>query len=166
MAEATAGRRDEMFLVSKVLPHNASQRGTIAACERSLRRLRTDWIDCYLLHWRGAHPLAATIVAFDELQRGYSRGVSAISTPAVSTRQDVAGPGCMACDQGSSVKIVGDLQHHFISLLRRLLPRSKSRTPSSEPGALGCMQPTALKMVSEDLDVTLVSYGRPSGRPC
>ena len=54
---AIAGRRDEVFLVSKVLPHNASRSGTIAACERSLKRLRTDRLDCYLLHWRGSHPL-------------------------------------------------------------------------------------------------------------
>ena len=53
VGEAIAGRRDEVFLVSKVLPHNASRKGTIAACERSLKRLRTDRLDCYLLHWRG-----------------------------------------------------------------------------------------------------------------
>src|SRR5215831_10555182 len=69
VGEAIAGRRDEVFLVSKVLPHNASRAGTIAACERSLARLATDRLDCYLLHWRGAHPLAETIAAFDELQQ-------------------------------------------------------------------------------------------------
>jgi diketogulonate reductase-like aldo/keto reductase len=57
VAEAITGRRDEVFLVSKVLPGNASKRGTLAACEKSLARLRTDRLDCYLLHWRGAHPL-------------------------------------------------------------------------------------------------------------
>jgi hypothetical protein len=56
VGEAIAGRRDEVFLVSKVLPHNASRKGTIAACERSLKRLKTDRLDCYLLHWRGSHP--------------------------------------------------------------------------------------------------------------
>src|SRR6059058_2085313 len=58
VADAIAGRRDDVFLVSKVLPSNASRRGTIAACERSLQRLNTDWLDCYLLHWRGQVPLA------------------------------------------------------------------------------------------------------------
>ena len=58
VAEAIAGRRDEVFLVSKVLPSNASRRGTITACERSLARLKTDRLDCYLLHWRGSYPLA------------------------------------------------------------------------------------------------------------
>jgi diketogulonate reductase-like aldo/keto reductase len=69
VGEAIAGRREEAFVVSKVLPHNASRAGTVAACERSLRRLATDRLDCYLLHWRGAHPLAETVAAFAELQR-------------------------------------------------------------------------------------------------
>ena len=68
VGRAIEGRRDEVFLVSKVLPSNASRRGTIAACERSLARLQTDRLDCYLLHWRGAHPLADTVAAFEELR--------------------------------------------------------------------------------------------------
>ncbi|HZS83592.1 MAG TPA: aldo/keto reductase [Stellaceae bacterium] len=64
---AIAGRRDEVFLVSKVYPHNASRRGVVAACERSLRRLATDRLDLYLLHWRGAVPLAETIEGFAAL---------------------------------------------------------------------------------------------------
>lgn len=68
VGEAIAGRRDEVFLVSKVLPSNASRNGTIAACERSLRRLATDRIDLYLLHWRGRTPFADTIAAFEALQ--------------------------------------------------------------------------------------------------
>src|SRR4051812_6564082 len=65
VAEAIAGRRDEVFLVSKVLPSNGSRRGVIAACERSLARLNTDRLDCYLLHWRGQYPLAETVAAFE-----------------------------------------------------------------------------------------------------
>jgi diketogulonate reductase-like aldo/keto reductase len=67
VAEAVGPRRDEMFIVSKVLPGNSSRRGTIAACERSLKRLKTDRVDLYLLHWRGAPPLAETLAAFEEL---------------------------------------------------------------------------------------------------
>jgi diketogulonate reductase-like aldo/keto reductase len=67
VAEAIAGRRDKVFVVSKVLPQNAGRRQTIAACERSLKRLKTDRIDLYLLHWRGATPLAETLAAFDTL---------------------------------------------------------------------------------------------------
>jgi diketogulonate reductase-like aldo/keto reductase len=68
VGEAIHGRRDQVFIVSKVLPQNASLRGTIAACEQSLRRLRTDRIDLYLLHWRGNHPLAETVRAFEQLR--------------------------------------------------------------------------------------------------
>lgn len=67
VGEAIHGRRDEVFLVSKVLPQNASQAGTIAACERSLKRLKTKWIDLYLLHWRGPIPLEETVQALDDL---------------------------------------------------------------------------------------------------
>lgn len=69
VGEAIAGRRDEVFLVSKVLPSNATHRGTVAACERSLRRLNTDRVDLYLLHWRGEVPFSETIAGFLELQR-------------------------------------------------------------------------------------------------
>lgn len=68
VGEAIKTRRDQVFLVSKVLPYNASRNGTIEACERSLARLGTDHIDLYLLHWRGRYPLAETLAAFDELQ--------------------------------------------------------------------------------------------------
>ena len=68
VGEAIAGRRDEVFLVSKVLPHNASRRGTVAACEKSLKRLKTDRIDLYLLHWRGSVPFAETLEALIALQ--------------------------------------------------------------------------------------------------
>src|SRR5215470_9774484 len=67
VGEALAGRRSEAFLVSKVLPTNATRHGTVAACERSLKRLGTDYLDCYLLHWPGSHPLEETISAFEEL---------------------------------------------------------------------------------------------------
>src|SRR3982074_173761 len=69
VGEAIAGRRDEVFLLSKVLPHNATSRGPVAACERSLRRLGTDRLDLYLLHWRGQVPLAETLEAFVALTR-------------------------------------------------------------------------------------------------
>ncbi|MEP0859370.1 aldo/keto reductase [Trichocoleus sp. DQ-U1] len=69
IAEAIASRRAEVFLVSKVYPHNASKQGAIAACERSLQRLKTDYLDLYLLHWRGSVPLAETLEAFQMLQQ-------------------------------------------------------------------------------------------------
>ncbi|MEJ2762335.1 MAG: aldo/keto reductase [Gammaproteobacteria bacterium] len=69
IAEAVAGRRDEVFIVSKVYPHNAGRKGAVEACERSLRRLDTDRIDLYLLHWRGSVPLAETVEAFEKLKQ-------------------------------------------------------------------------------------------------
>jgi len=68
VAQAIAGQRDKIFLVSKVSPHNASRTGVGAACERSLQRLGTDRIDLYLLHWPGSHPLEDTVTAFEELK--------------------------------------------------------------------------------------------------
>ena len=68
VGEAIAGRRAEVFLVSKVYPHNATRRGAVAACERSLKRLGTDYLDVYLLHWRGRVPLAETLEAFQSLK--------------------------------------------------------------------------------------------------
>ena len=82
-AEAIAGVRDDIFLVTKVLPYNASLSGTITACERSLKRLKVDYIDLYLLHWQGSHPLEETIEAFERLhQRGLIKqwGVSNFDT--------------------------------------------------------------------------------------
>jgi diketogulonate reductase-like aldo/keto reductase len=102
IADAVAGRRDELFLVSKVLPGNASRRGTVAACERSLKRLKTDRLDCYLLHWRGAYPLAETVAAFEQLvDAGKIRswGVSNFDVDDLDEMLAVAGPGKIACNQ-------------------------------------------------------------------
>ena len=102
VAEAIAGRRDEVFLVSKVLPSNASRRGTITACERSLKRLGTDRLDCYLLHWRGQYPLADTVAAFDDLIRAgkiRSWGVSNFDAGDLAELVSVAGEGKIACNQ-------------------------------------------------------------------
>jgi diketogulonate reductase-like aldo/keto reductase len=102
VAEAIAGRRDEVFLVSKVLPQNASRSGTVAACERSLARLRTDRLDCYLLHWRGQYPLEDTFAAFEQLRgegKVLSWGVSNFDEPDLDEALTVAGEGRIACNQ-------------------------------------------------------------------
>jgi diketogulonate reductase-like aldo/keto reductase len=102
VAEAVSGRRDQVFLVSKVLPGNASRRGTIAACERSLARLKTDRLDCYLLHWRGQVPLAETVTAFDELVKAgkiLSWGVSNFDAGDLEDILEVAGKSKIACNQ-------------------------------------------------------------------
>ncbi|QUS41024.1 aldo/keto reductase [Tardiphaga alba] len=102
VAEAIAGRRDEVFLVSKVLPSNASRKGTIIACERSLKRLNTDRLDCYLLHWRGQVPLSETVAAFEELKAAgkiASWGVSNFDADDLNELSRVAGKGAIACNQ-------------------------------------------------------------------
>ena len=102
VAEAIAGKRDEVFLVSKVLPSNASRRGTITACERSLKRLKTDRLDCYLLHWRGSYPLPETVAAFEELAGAgkiKSWGVSNFDSGDLDEILAVAGKGRIACNQ-------------------------------------------------------------------
>jgi diketogulonate reductase-like aldo/keto reductase len=102
VAEAIAGRRDEVFLVSKVLPGNASRAGTVAACEASLARLKTDRLDCYLLHWRGPHPLQDTVAAFEQLRRDgkiLSWGVSNFDVHDLEEVWAIAGAGGPICNQ-------------------------------------------------------------------
>lgn len=102
VAEAAAGRRDEVFLVSKVYPHNASRVGVVAACERSLKRLQTDRIDLYLLHWMGQHPLAETVAGFQALQNaGKIRhwGVSNLDIGDMRALWDVPGGQDVATNQ-------------------------------------------------------------------
>src|ERR1700726_4868181 len=102
IADAIEGKRDDVFLVSKVVPSNASRRGTITACERSLKRLKTDRLDCYLLHWRGSYPLSETVAAFDDLVRAgkiRSWGVSNFDVDDLDEMLDVAGEGRIACNQ-------------------------------------------------------------------
>jgi diketogulonate reductase-like aldo/keto reductase len=102
IAQAIAGRRDEVFLVSKVLPSNASKRGTLSACEKSMARLRTDRLDCYLLHWRGSVPLEETIAAFDSLVSAgkiLSWGVSNFDVADLDEVANIAGAGHPACNQ-------------------------------------------------------------------
>jgi diketogulonate reductase-like aldo/keto reductase len=102
VGKAIAGRRDEVFLVSKVLPGHASSRGTLEACEATLRRLGTDRLDCYLLHWRGAEALTETIAAFEQLrQQGkiLCWGVSNFDVADLDEVASIAGPGHPACNQ-------------------------------------------------------------------
>jgi diketogulonate reductase-like aldo/keto reductase len=100
IAEAIRGRRDEVFLVSKVLPTNASKRGTVKACEQSLKNLGTDRLDCYLLHWRGRYPLAETVAAFASLQRDGKIASWGVSNFDVADLEEVSAiAGAPACNQ-------------------------------------------------------------------
>lgn len=102
LGEAIRGLRDRVFLVSKVLPSNASYAGTLQACERSLKALQVDALDCYLLHWPGSHPLEETIRAFQKLEQDgkiRSYGVSNFDVKGLEKAVRIAGKGRIACNQ-------------------------------------------------------------------
>jgi len=102
VGEAIAGRRNEVFLVSKVLPQHASREGKLAACDDSLVRLNTDRLDCYLLHWRGVEPLEDTIAAFEQLHREgkiLSWGVSNFDGADLAEAWSIADEDALVCNQ-------------------------------------------------------------------
>jgi diketogulonate reductase-like aldo/keto reductase len=109
VGRAIKGRRDGVFLVSKVYPHNASRSGVVAACERSLKRLATDRIDLYLLHWRGSHPLAETIAGFEALVRQGKIGAWGVSNFDVDDMAELgAAPGGKACASNQVLYHLGE----------------------------------------------------------
>ncbi|SDY37588.1 aldo/keto reductase [Pseudomonas sp. NFIX28] len=91
---AIIGQRDKVFLVSKVYPHNASRKGIPQACDRSQRRLGTDYIDLYLLHWRGQYPLEETVEAFERLREEGKIGAWGVSNFDLDDLQELASPAC------------------------------------------------------------------------
>lgn len=102
IADAIAGRREEVFLISKVLPTNASYEGTLEACRRSLKRLKTDWLDLYLLHWPSSYPIKETMRAMEKLaEDGSIRfiGVSNFDTKQVKETEQVLSNHRLACNQ-------------------------------------------------------------------
>jgi len=122
ISEAIAGRRDEVFLVSKVYPHNASAKGMPAACERSLKRLKTDRIDLYLLHWSGSVPIAETMAAFTALQRaGKIRhyGVSNLDLTEMQALEKVPGGAGVQVNQLLYNLTRRGIEHDLLPWLRR-----------------------------------------------
>ncbi len=114
VGEAIAGRRAEVFLVSKVLPHHATRRGTIAACHASLKRLRTERLDLYLLHWRGSVPLAETLEAFQTLVRSGDIRYWGVSNFDTADMEEIAGlPGGAAA---ASNQVLYNLSRRGIEL--------------------------------------------------
>ena len=154
VAEALGGRRNEAFLVSKVLPQNATWRGTITACERSLGRLRTDRIDLYLLHWRSSIPLEETLEAFiDLVATGKIRywGVSNFDVPDMEALTDLPGGATVATDQ-----VLYNLAHRGIEW--ELLPWCRERNiPVMAYSPIGhgrMLQDSALAQVAARSGVT------------
>jgi diketogulonate reductase-like aldo/keto reductase len=122
VAEAIRGRRDEVFLVSKVMPQNASRRGVRTACEKTLANLETDHLDVYLLHWPGSHPLAETLAGFADLaQAGKIRGfgVSNFDVAELEAAVRIAGPGKIVCNQVLYHPGERDIEHRVIPLCAR-----------------------------------------------
>jgi diketogulonate reductase-like aldo/keto reductase len=139
IAKAIAGRRDEVFLVSKLLPSHASKRGTLAACEKSLARLQTDRLDCYLLHWRGAHPLEETIAAFDALVRAgkiLSWGVSNFNVADLDEVAGIAGAGHPACNQVLYHLQERAIEHAVLPWCRRNCTAVVAYTPFGQSAAV------------------------------
>jgi diketogulonate reductase-like aldo/keto reductase len=123
VAQAIAGRRDQVFLASKVLPENASYDGTLAACERSLKRLKTTWLDLYLLHWAGSHPIRETMRAMEKLVAGglvRFMGVSNLDLPELKAAEAALSNERIACNQ-----VLYHLNDRSIE--RKLLPYCASR---------------------------------------
>jgi diketogulonate reductase-like aldo/keto reductase len=123
VGEAIAGRRHEVFLVSKVLPSNASYEGTLRACERSLRRLRTDYLDLYLLHWRGSHPLGETMRAMETLVASGKIRYFGVSNFDVEDLQ--AAERCLSTQRIAANQVLYHLRDRGIE--RRLIPYCAER---------------------------------------
>ena len=161
IAEALAGRRDEAYIVSKVLPGNASRRGTIAACERSLRRLETDYLDLYLLHWRQSEPLAETLEAFAALKKAGSIRAYGVSNFDRSDLEE-----CAALPHGAKLaanQVLYGLEHRGIEweLLawcrEREIPVMAYSPLGSSLGAVrALLREQALRKIAERRDATPV----------
>ena len=154
LADAVDGRRDDVFIVSKVYPHNAGSRSMIAACERSLARLRTDRLDLYLLHWRGRIPLAETIGAFERLRREgkiVRWGVSNFDTADIDE--------LLALSDGSRC-VVNQVLYHVgergieFSLLPRCRDRSIAIMAYAPVGEGTLLRDAALIRIAENAGIT------------
>lgn len=122
VGEALRGLRHQVFLVDKVLPDHATRQGTIAACERALARLQTDYIDCYLLHWRGSIPLAETFAGMEDLRRAgkiLSWGVSNFDEDDLREALRIADEGRIACNQVLYHIQVRAIEHEVMPMCQR-----------------------------------------------
>jgi diketogulonate reductase-like aldo/keto reductase len=154
VADAIEGRRDGVFVVSKVLPHNASYEGTLAACERSLKRLRSEWIDLYLLHWPGEHPVEETLRAFVRLaEQGKIRhyGLSNFDLEELQRAERLPGGPRIAANQ-----VLYNLERRGIE--RKLIPWCASKgiaVMAYSPLEQGRLRtPDALRRVAERHDAS------------
>lgn len=152
---AIAGRRDEVFLVSKVYPHNASRTGTKAACARSLKRLGTDRLDLYLLHWRGSVPLAETVAALEALVaegKILRWGVSNLDSSDMDELLSVKGGNGCATDQVLYNPEYRGIEFDLLPWCARHRMPVMAYSPVGQGG--GLLRHKALRTVAEQHDVT------------
>ena len=154
VGQAIAGRRDDMFLVSKVYPHNAGRRQAIAACERSLQRLRTDRLDLYLLHWRGSVPLEDTVAAFETLRRDGKILRWGVSNFDVADMEELVGVrGGDACATNQVLYHLGERGIEF-SLLPWLRARRIPVMAYSPLGQGSLASNRKLRAIAKELDLS------------
>ena len=154
IAEAIAGQRESVFLVSKVYPQNASRQGVIAACERSLQRLKTDSLDLYLLHWRGSVPLSETLAAFQALQQaGKIRdyGVSNFDLDDMQEAERLSGGAAIATNQVLYNLMRRGIEWDLLPWCRQHQLPIMAYSPV-EQGQL--LRQTALQKIAQDLNAT------------
>ncbi|MSO65392.1 MAG: aldo/keto reductase [Alphaproteobacteria bacterium] len=168
VGEAIRGKRDGLFIVSKVLPSNASKAGTIAACERSLRRLGIDCLDLYLLHWPGPHPLAATVKSFTALQRsGKIRhwGVSNFDTADMTDLVRLAGGDACATNQVLYNLARRGIEHDLVPWCRRRHMPIMAYSPVDQGRLLGhrALLAVARKLAATPAQVALAWLLRQEG---
>lgn len=151
VGEAIAGRRDEVFLVSKVYPHNASLAGVQAACERSLKRLGCEKIDLYLLHWRGTHPLAETVEGFERLREQGKIGAWGVSNFDLDDLLELDQPACRSNQVLYNLEARG-IEYDLLPWQQRTAMPLMAYCPLSQAGAL--LQQPALLEVAQRHGVT------------
>ncbi|MFI7867225.1 aldo/keto reductase [Ectopseudomonas khazarica] len=151
VGEAIAGRRDEVFLVSKVYPHNASLDGVQAACERSLKRLGCERIDLYLLHWRGRFPLAETVAGFERLREQGKIGAWGVSNFDLDDLLELDQPGCSTNQVLYNLEARG-IEYDLLPWQQRTAMPLMAYCPLSQAGAL--LHAPALRAVAERHGVT------------
>ncbi|MEA2626425.1 MAG: hypothetical protein QOD06_2470 [Candidatus Binatota bacterium] len=153
VGEAIAGLRDQVFLVSKVLPSNATYSGTLRACEQSLARLRTECLDVYLLHWRGKTPLEETVRAFERLvEQGKTRfwGVSNFDVDDLEEARAIAGDGRIACNQVLHHLLDRTIENELVPWCERhgvavvgYSPFGQGRFPAARSAGIGVLEKIA-----------------------
>lgn len=172
VGRAVAARRKDIFLVSKIMPHDATRRGTVKTCEKDLARIGTDYLDCYLIHWPGAHPLEDSIEGLEELREAgkiRSWGVSNFDEQLLAQVLEIAGPGRLACNQvlyhlherNIEHRVIPWCERHGVAVVGYTPFGEKKFPPAGEPGK--ALQAIAQKYGKTPRQITLAFLTRHPG---